>query len=401
MAVPNPLEQLSLAELRQRTSSKWQTYPTDVLPLWVAEMDVPLAEPIIRALEDTLARGDTGYAAGREYPEALRDFAAERWGWHDLDVSRTAVVADVMTGIVEMLRLVTAPGSAVIVNSPVYPPFYGFIAHAGRRVIEAPLALGRIDFNALGAAFEEATIEGRTAAYLLCNPHNPTGTVHTAGELARVAELAARFGVRVVSDEIHAPLVLAGASFVPYLAIPGAEDAFALMSASKGWNLAGLKSAVAIAGTDAAADLARLPEIVGHGPSHLGVIAHTVALRHGGEWLDSLLVGLDANRALLDRLLRQHLPATRWIRAEGTYLAWLDCRGLGIDGDAAAAETRGLVTSLAGPAGVFLDRARVALSAGPAFGTGGDGHVRLNFATTPAILTEAVERMGAIVSEPR
>jgi cystathionine beta-lyase len=234
-------------------------------------------------------------------------------------------------------------------------------------------------------------------AYLLCNPHNPTGSVHTAAELAGVAELARRFDVRVVSDEIHAPLVLPGARFTPYLTVPGAENALAVMSASKAWNLCGLKAALAVAGPESAADLRRMPEEVSHGPSHLGVIAHTEAFRTGGGWLDSLLGGLDANRKLLGELITEHLPGVGYQPPEGTYLAWLDCRELGFTEK--AAEGIAVVSDLSGPARWFLDHARVLLTSGHAFGTGGVGHVRMNIATSQAILTEAVTRMGRAVQE--
>ena len=388
--LPDPLEQLTLAELRRRTSTKWREHPPDVLPLWVAEMDVPLAEPVRQVLHDAVARGDTGYPAGTGYAEALAAFAAARWGWDDLGVARTALVPDVMLGIVEALRLVTSPGDEVVVNCPVYPPFYAFLETTGLRVREAPLTADhRLDVDALAEAFA-----GPATAYLLCNPHNPTGTAHTADELAAVAALADSHGVRVVSDEIHAPLVLPGARFVPYLTVPGAGTAFAVLSATKGWNLAGLKAALLVAGPEAVADLARLPEVVSHGPSHLGVLAHTAALADGGAWLDALLLGLDAKRRLLRELLDEHLPSVGWTWPEATYLAWLDCRALGLDdGDEA---DRGLVTSTAGPAGVFLRQARVAVSAGPAFGTGGAGHVRLNYATSRDVLEQALARMGAV-----
>ncbi|MEU0007839.1 MalY/PatB family protein [Streptomyces sp. NPDC006314] len=381
---PDPLRALDLARLRRRTSLKWRTYPEDVLPLWVAEMDVPLAEPVIRAVTDALALGDTGYPVGTAYAEALAAFGAERWDWHGIAVERTAIVPDVMLGVVEMLKLVTGPGDPVIVNSPVYPPFFQFITHMDRRVVENPLGTGlRIDPASLEETFRQATAGGGRAAYLLCSPHNPTGTVHTATELAAVAGLAERYGVRVVADEIHAPLVAPGVTFVPYLSVPGAERGLSLMSASKGWNLAGLKAAVALAGPAAGADLDRLPEEVGHGPSHLGVIAHTAALRDATGWLDALLAGLRANRHLLTGLLAEHLPAVRLHAAEATYLAWLDCRALGLGDD---------------PAQVFLDRGRVALSSGLPFGTGGAGHVRLNLATSPDILTEGIRRMAAALS---
>ncbi|KUO18295.1 MalY/PatB family protein [Streptomyces dysideae] len=378
---PNPLRALTLDRLRSRTSMKWRTYPDDVLPLWVAEMDVPLAEPVVRALTEALALGDTGYPAGTSYAEALADFADKRWGWEGLAVERTAIVPDVMLGVVEMIKLVTGPGDAVVVNPPVYPPFYQFVEHMDRQVIEAPLGTDlRIDMGALEEAFRRAVTDRAHAAYLLCSPHNPTGTVHTAAELAAVAALADRHGVRVVADEIHAPLTAGGVDFVPYLSVPGAERGLSLMSASKAWNLAGLKAALAVAGPAAAADLARLPEEVSHGPSHLGIIAHTAALRDGTDWLDALLAGLDDNRRLLADLLAEQLPAITYRPGDGTYLAWLDCRALGLGDD---------------PADVFLHRGRVALSSGVPFGTGGTGHVRLNLATSPELLTEAVRRMAA------
>jgi cysteine-S-conjugate beta-lyase len=375
----NPLR-LPLADLRRRTSAKWRWYPSDVLPLWVAEMDVALAGPIAEALHHAITTGDTGYPAGTGYAEALAGFAARRWDW-SIEVAACGSVADVMTGSVEVLKLVTGAGDAVVVNPPVYPPFYRFIEHLGRRVAPAPLTAGhRIDLGALEATFAQATAGRRPAAYLLCNPHNPTGTVHTREELSAVAELAARYRVRVVADEIHAPLVLPPARFVPYLTVEGGADAFAVFSASKAWNLAGLKAALVVAGADARADLARMPEVISHGASHLGVVAHTAALRHGGPWLDALLPALAVNRGLLADLLARHLPEIRCRPAEGTFLAWLDCRALGLGDD---------------PAAAFLDHGRVALSAGPTFGTGGAGHARLNFATSAEILTEAVHRMAA------
>ncbi|MFE9451019.1 MalY/PatB family protein [Streptomyces sp. NPDC006739] len=378
---PNPLRVLTPERLRCRTSMKWRTYPEDVLPLWVAEMDVPLAPAVVRAVTEALDLGDTGYPAGTAYAEALAAFAAERWDWPGLAVERTAIVPDVMLGVVEMLKLVTGPGDPVIVNPPVYPPFYQFVEHLGRRVVEAPLGPGwRLDPDVLERAFADAVAGGRRAAFLLCSPHNPTGTVHTAEELAAVAALADRYGVRVVADEIHAPLVAPGVRFTPYLAVPGGESGLSLMSASKAWNLAGLKAALAIAGPASAADLARLPEEVSHGPSHVGVLAHTAALRDGTGWLDALLAGLEDNRHLLTALLAEHLPAVRLHPAEATYLAWLDCRALGLGDD---------------PAQVFLDRGRVALNSGLPFGTGGAGHARLNLATSPEVLEEGVGRMAA------
>ncbi len=396
----NPLEELTLQQLQLRTSMKWRAHPADVLPLWVAEMDVNLPPTVAEALRIAIDNGDTGYPCGTALAEAIGQFASQRWQWHDLMVDRTTIVPDVMQGIVEVLRLVTDRGDAVIVNPPVYAPFYAFVSHDGRRVIESPLgADGRIDLAALEEAFGDARAGGGKVAYLLCNPHNPTGSVHTIDELRAVAELARRFGVRVVSDEIHAPVILSGSRFTPYLTVAGAENAFALTSASKAWNLSGLKAALAIAGPEAVADLRRMPEEVSHGPSHLGVLAHAEAFRTGGDWLDLLLTGLDENRTLLGNLIAEHLPSVKYQWPQGTYLAWLDCRELGLDED--VADRLAVVADLSGPARWFLDHARVALSSGHVFGSGGSGHVRLNFATSRALLTEAVSRMGRALNETR
>jgi cystathionine beta-lyase len=376
----HPLRELSLDQLRQRTSIKWREYDPDVLPLWVAEMDVRLAPAIVEAMTAAITDGDTGYPYGTGYAEAYADFAADRWGWEGVDSTRTALVADVMTGIVEVIALVSGPGDPVVVNPPVYPPFFGFIDHSRREVVEAPLGDdGRLDLDALEAAFIHAGAEGRPVTYLLCNPQNPTAVFHTADELGGVAALAATYGVRVVVDEIHGPLVAEG--FVPYLSVEDTSNAFAITSASKAWNLAGAKSALILAGEDAAADLARMHEMVSHGPSHLGMISHTVALREGQEWLDALHVDLADNRVLLADLLAEHLPGVRWRQSPAMFLAWIDCRELGLGDD---------------PAAAFLERGRVAVNAGLDFGTGGAGHVRLNYGTTPEILTEAIERMGRV-----
>ncbi|MBO3734963.1 MalY/PatB family protein [Glycomyces niveus] len=380
----NPLRQLHLDQLRQRTSSKWREHPADVLPLWVAEMDVPLAEPITKAVADAMAAGDTGYPHGTAYAESFAEFAAARWDWSDLTPARVRPVPDVMLGVVAMLDLITARGDAVIVNSPVYTPFYDFCAFNGRKVIEAPLGPDhRIDFAALAEAFEVALGRGRRAAYLLCSPHNPTGTVHTAAELARVARVADSYGVRVIVDEAHSPLCAPGTAFTPYLTVPGGENGFALTSAAKAWNLPGLRAALAVAGPASAVELARMPGELSGSTSHIGAIAQTAAYREGGAWLDALLAGLEEHRRHLAAAIEARLPQVVYRPQPGTYLAWLDCRALGLGDD---------------PAAVFLERGRVALNAGHRFGTGGAGHVRLNYATSPEIITEAVDRMAAALT---
>lgn len=218
----HPLANIGLSDLRQRTSEKWRHYPDDVLPLWVAEMDAPLAEPVERALVAAARNGDLGYAIAGPYLEALGAFAARHWGWSGVTAERSRAVANVMSGVAAAIVALTDPGDRVVVNCPVYAPFYSYTENSGRVVEEAPLgADGRLDLDELDRAFARARTASRRPAYLLCNPHNPTGTLHRPEELSRVLELAAEHGVRVIADEIHAPLVLHG-SFTPLLSLPGA-----------------------------------------------------------------------------------------------------------------------------------------------------------------------------------
>ena len=380
--VANPFAGLDLDRLRRRTSAKWRHYSDDVLPLWVAEMDATPDPAIAAAVTDALASGDTGYPAGHACAAAMARFAADRWGWC-FDPAATVAVTDVMTGIVELVRVLSPDGEAIVLTPPVYPPFHHVPKTLGRPVLSAPLgADGRLDLAVLDAAFAEATAGGRGAVLLLSNPHNPTGTVHTAVELTEVARLARHHGVRVLSDEIHAPLVMPTSTFTPYLTVPETGPDLAVASASKGWNLAGFKAAVIVPGADAASSLRVLPR-EGSYAGHLGLIAHTAAFDHARPWLDAAVAGIDANRRAFTDLLRERLPAARYIPPESTYLAWIDCRELGLGDD---------------PAAAFLERGRVALSSGTAFGAGGAGHVRLNLATSPAILAEAVTRMASVVS---
>ena len=241
-------EDLSLDALRSRRSAKWVKYPADVLPAWVAEMDFPLAPPIREALSDALERDDTGYADRGRLPEAFAGFAAERFGWQ-VDPARVWLVADVMSGVAEVVRALTEPGDAVVVNPPVYPPFFSTVREIGRRVVEAPLAARaggwELDLDALELAFA-----GGARAYLLCHPHNPTGLSFTGAELAAIAGLAARYDVLVVSDEIHAPMTMPGVSHVPFVALgdQAADRAVTITGATKAFNIAGLKCAVVVTG---------------------------------------------------------------------------------------------------------------------------------------------------------
>lgn len=365
---------------RDHTSIKWRAYPDDVLPLWVAEMDAAPCDAVLAAVTDAMRRGDTGYAGTGTYAAAFTSFADAQWGWGP-HPRATIQVTDVLTGIARLIELFTAVGGPVVVSSPTYNAFYIVIDSVGRRVVDAPLTEeGRLDLDALADAFRRVTADGSPAAYLLSNPHNPTGTVHSADELARLATLAGEHGVRVISDEIHAPLVYATSTFTPYLTVPGAEAGVTVTAASKAWNLAGLKAGLLVPGAAALPDVKRLHPFVTMGASHLGTIAQSAAWASGRDWLARLVTELDDNRRLLADLVTEQLPGVRMVVPEATYLAWLDCRALGLGDD---------------PAEVFRKRGRVALSPGPHFGARGTGCARLNFATSPTILREAVTRMAS------
>lgn len=289
-------------------------------------------------------------------------------------------VGDVVGGLTDLLRALLEPGDRVVVTPPVYHPFFSLVPAAGCALAEVPLAGGReLDLDGVAAAFA-----GGARAILLCNPHNPTGTVASHEALAELARLAAEHDAWVLADEIHAPLTLAGAEHVPFLTVSAeaAARGIALVSASKAFNLAGLGCAQVLTAAEparAAAD--RLPAGARH-CGHFGAIASAAAYASGDGWLDDVLDVLDHNRRLLAELLAELLPEARYTPPAAGYLAWIDLSAYGLGSD---------------PAAPILERGRVAFSSGPSFGRGGEGHVRLNAGTSPGLVREAVERMAGAV----
>jgi len=383
-AATDPFARVDDRVLRGGSGLKWHAHPDDVLPMWVAEMDAAPTPAVVAAVTGALQAGNTGYPAGTDFAVAMASFAHDRWGW-EFQPARTVAVADVMTGIREIIDVVTEPGDPVVLTPPVYGPFMDVVDLAGRTRMDAPLGDdGRLDFATLDAALAEAARRARGATVLLlCSPHNPTGVVHTRAELEQVAALANRHGARVVVDEIHAPLTRPGVAFTPWLTVAGADAGFSVVSATKGWNLAAFKAALVIGGPDAATDVEAVPELVTHGPSHMGMIAQVAALDAGRGWLDGARVAIDANFTTLAQLLAMHVPSVTMAPAEATYLAWLDFRATDLGQD---------------PAKVVLDRGRLALSDGLFFGPGGAGHARLNVATAAHRIEQAVERIATVVA---
>lgn len=369
----------SLRELHERRSEKWALYEPDVLSLTVAEMDFPVAPAIREVLVKTIGRSDFGYAVPMPatLSAAFVAFAKRRLSW-EVDPEQVRVVPDVMLGLVELCRVLVAPGKAVGFAIPAYPPFFPELSATGRRLIYVGVRPdGAIDLDALDAALADGL-----SALVLANPHNPTGRVLPHSELEAIAERCAAKETWVLADEIHAPLVLPGANHLPWLEVSDAARrcGISLTSASKAFNLAALKTAFVVTSSPEAREAV---ERVGPQHEHaslLGEIAAEVAFREGDSWLDAVIAQLDGNRGQLDADLGERLPAITWQPPQATYVAWLDCRELGLSAE---------------PADVFLQQGRVALSPGLDYGSPGAGHVRLNFATSPEHLTEAITRMAA------
>jgi len=374
----------TLAELARRKSFKWRTYPPDVLPTFVAEMDFTVAEEISEAVRAALAIGDTGYPHVGELGDAFASFAAGRLGWSPRS-DWVFAVPDVMTGIVEVLLATTPHGSGVVISPPVYGPFFFRLGFIGRRVVEAPLrrlidGSYDLDFEVLDRALARPGV----SAYLLCSPHNPLGNVWSRDQLVTIADLCQRREVQLLVDEIHAPLTMPEARYLPFGSIDHemTERAFIFSSASKGWNIAGMKCGIAIAGSAEGASLLaeRWEALL---CSHLGLLGSVAAFTRALSWLDAAVAQIGENRRLLARLLREQLPDVGYVPGSATFLAWLDCRNLGLGDD---------------PAAAFLQRGRVALSPGADFGVQGAGFARLNIGTSPELIIEAVDRMAAAAS---
>lgn len=372
------IRDLTDEQARTALPLKWGDTPPGVLPAWVAEMDYRLAEPIEEALVGTIRSGPVGYPPhGDPVGAAFAGFADRHWGW-DLPAGASVPTGGVMGGIRLALEALCPPGP-VVVPQPCYPPFRDVVAVTGRELVTVDLdpdaEVAAMDLDEIEAAFVAGA---RT--FLLCNPHNPLGRAWTRDELEALAAVAHRHGARVVSDEIHAPLVLPGATFTPYLCVD--ETAVVVTSPSKSFNMPGVHIAQLLTADPALhARAAALPVPAQNTWSSLGVVAGEVAWRDCDEWLAALVERLAANRALLADLLAAELPRARARPLEATYLAWLDLREYGVADPAAAALRHG-----------------VRVAPGGDYQPGLDGHVRLNIATDATRLTEAVHRLARAVA---
>jgi len=375
----------NLAELHTHRSEKWRGFPQDVLPLPVAEMDFPVADPIRTLLADMVANSDLGYLG--PIPElglGFKKFAAKRWNW-TVDEKQVHIATDVGVAVVEILRVFTTPGDSVLISSPVYHNFYTWINETKLTLVDVPFErTGNEDTNPWILNWDsiESAYASGIKVHLLCSPHNPLGFIYTNQDLLKIVALAKKHDVLVISDEIHAPLTFPGETFVPILSLGADAESVALCvtAASKGWNIAGLKCAIIISqNAEMNTQLAKLAPAMHYRASLLGGFATAVAFAECEVWLDTVLAQLDHNRHLIKKLLAEKLPTVRYHIPQNSYLAWLDLESLHLG---------------VNPSVTLIEKGRVAFSPGHGFGKQCDQYVRLNFATSPEIITEAIDRIA-------
>ena len=375
-----------LASLLQHKSEKWTGFARDVLPLPVAEMDFPVAEPIKKILHAMVDASDLGYLGSiPEMGTSFAHFAQERWNW-EVDPLQVRIGTDVGVAVVEILRVIAKPGDKVIINSPVYQNFYNWLVETGMEKVDVPFTRTGSDEGSnnpweLNWPEIESAYASGIKVHMICSPHNPLGRIYTKEELLRFVGLAKKYNVIIISDEIHAPLTFKDSVFIPTLALgPDAESVcITVTAASKGWNIAGLKCAIIITQNEEMKEkMTHLPFALHYRASLPGAYASAIAFKEGGIWLDTVIAILDQNRYLIQDLLAATLPSVKYHIPQNGYLAWLDLTALNLGED---------------PGATLIERGKVAFNSGHFYAPQTSQYVRLNFATSPEIITEAIHRI--------
>lgn len=376
----------SLAELATHHSEKWRAFAPNVIPLPVAEMDFPVAAPIREFLHSMVEHSDMGYLGPiPELGSSFATFAEARWNW-TVDPSRVRVATDVGVGVVEILRVFTSAGDGVLISSPVYQNFYTWMNETKVKCIDVPFIHQQSDDVSVAWSIDWQGIEEAYSSgikiHLLCSPHNPIGRVFSREELSKFLALAVKYDVTIISDEIHSPLEYSEHPFVPMLSLGKDAESHCVVvtAASKGWNIAGLKCAIIVSASDAMHErLNALPPALHFRASLFGAFATAVAFDKCVPWLDAVITQLDHNRHLISTLLAEHLPEVIYNPPQHSYLAWFDLSALNM-GDM--------------PTTVVLEKTNVALNAGHIYGAQWGQFARMNFATSPEIITQAITQMA-------
>ena len=369
-------------QVRQRTSSKWRRFAPDVLPMHVAEMDYEIAESIKQLLIEKINNSDIGYTGPvPEVAEGFVKFAKERWNW-TVDPNQIKLATDVGVSAVEIMRILGKPGEKVVVNTPVYYNFFTWVQEVDVEIQDVPLIADVETWTLDLVGLEKAFADG-AKFYLLCSPHNPIGKLYSRAELESIAELAKKYGVIVISDEIHAPLTYAENEFVPYLSVSDAarETGICITAASKSFNLAGLKASIIVTENQAMkAKLNALPMAMHWRSGLLGAFAMGEAFGACSEWLDDAIALNKDNRDLFIDLVAKKLPSVKTWVPEAGYLAWLDISRLEIGEN---------------PGARILEEQKVAFVPGQELGKQYSQYLRVNFACHPESLQRAVDALAA------
>jgi cystathionine beta-lyase len=379
--------ELTADSLRARRGAKWHFHPEDVLPAWVADMDFAVADPVQAAMERIVGQQDYGYPwrTGEDtIIAAFVDRMRERFGW--------VVDPDLVQPVTELVQCMYAtaiafsdPGDGILMQTPIYPPFLMTVERTNRRLVANVLKDDGARY-VLDVENLRQVVDDGTRVLMICNPHNPTGRVYTRDELMTLGNLAVERDLVILCDEIHADLLYPGSTHIPIgtLSPEIAARTITITSATKGFNIAGLRAAVMHFGS---AELRerfrqRVPDGLMGQIGITGTDATVAAWRHGQPWLDEVMVRLKSNRDYVAQFIKEELPGIHHYTPESTYLAWLDCRALDLPGT---------------PFEFFLNQAKVGLNDGAMFGTPGRTCVRLNFATSEVVLSEVLTRMANAV----
>jgi len=379
-------EDLDLRWLQRKESIKWRRARQDVLPAWMADMDFPVAEPISEAISELVQRGDLGYPAWSNWmglsplAEPFTRRMTELYGWQPRP-DWVHNFSDLIQAIQVVIYLTTQPGDTVALHTPSYPPILKSITMMGRRVVVSQMERSGDDWSFDPDRLEKDIADEGCGTLIVVNPHNPTGHVYTRAELQVLADIAVRHDLLVISDEIFAELAFSPHRHIPLASLGTdiADRTVTLTSATKSFNFAGLRCAVAHVGSERLRMALKTcpPDLLGV-LDVMGVAATKAAWEKGDAWLAALMDHLRANRDLIASTLAARAPAIGYHPPQATYLAWLDCREL---------------ENATEPAAFFEEKARVLVLAGEGFGPGGAGFARLNFATSKEILTEILARM--------
>ncbi len=371
-------------------SIKWEAYPEDVLPMWVADMDFASPEPVVRALHERAEHGLFGYPTPpAELVPLICRRMADLYGW-EVTPEQVMFLPGLVSAINVLCRAIGEPGDHVVTLTPAYMPFLSAPANQGRVCDTFDMTYGRRADGTLSYSLDldgfAASLHPQTRLILLSQPHNPVGIEYDRETLARLAEICAERGIVICSDEIHCDLMLGGTRHTPTAALSPeiAANTVTLFAPSKTFNLPGLGCGIAIVPNPelrkkiAKSEAGIVPHV-----NAFGYIGAYAAYSEGGPWLEALLAYLTENRDTLVRYLAEHMPQLRTTVPNATYLAWIDCREAGIEGS---------------PAKFFLEQAKLGLSDGAAFGASGQGFVRLNFGCPRPLLLEGLGRMRAALA---